>query len=105
MSKQTLEIKVPNGYELTGEYRSPREGEFYLNRVGLVSKCGSGVLVCLYPILRKKAPQKRSLWVNCYPKNNSDVYQDYAYSSKEQAYDNAAPGRIACVEVTYEVEG
>lgn len=32
--KQSIEIEVPEGYELTGEYRAPKVGDVYLNWSG-----------------------------------------------------------------------
>ena len=32
MPKQTIEIEVPEGYELTGEYRTAKTGDITLNR-------------------------------------------------------------------------
>jgi hypothetical protein len=32
-----LQVEVPKGYELTGEYRPPKKGEFYLNDGSMAS--------------------------------------------------------------------
>lgn len=44
-------------------------------------------------------PEKRSMWVNVYEKANNDV----CHSTKREADKNQVPGRIACIELTYEV--
>jgi hypothetical protein len=38
MAKQTLELEVPEGWELTGEYRFSRDGEHFLTSLGKVVK-------------------------------------------------------------------
>jgi len=46
---------VPSGFELTGEYRGPRAGEYFLSCNGDAHSCDIDCLA-RYPILRKLEP-------------------------------------------------
>jgi hypothetical protein len=55
MPKQTLQVEVPEGYELTGEFRVPESGELILmdgEAVGF-SKFTAPLISKWFPILRK----------------------------------------------------
>jgi hypothetical protein len=103
MSKQKLEVEVevPDGYKAVA-YRVPLANEWCLYQ-------GSPFLTSVdwdstNPrrarfILRKIEPEIRTMWVNAYPRPNSDGLHE----SKAAADRAACSNRIACVEVKYEV--
>lgn len=47
-----LQVKVPKGFELTGEYRTPKEGEYYLSDGGFAVAANT-YFVTRWLILRK----------------------------------------------------
>ena len=49
----TIKLNVPEGYELTGEYRTPRYADAYLTIIGNISGCRHFVKGSRF-ILRKK---------------------------------------------------
>lgn len=58
MDKETIKIEMnmpppPNGYEYTGEFRCPKNGEHFINNFGCVARADI-LSVNAFPILRKK---------------------------------------------------
>lgn len=53
MPKQTLELEVPEGWELTGEYRAPKPGDYFINSRGRVFDYCSTQLTTPKPIVRR----------------------------------------------------
>jgi hypothetical protein len=97
--KVTLEIdNIPAGYEATGEFRHPKEGDWFIDVYGDANNA-IGPVRGPRVILRKKPPEVRSVFVNVYPGNIGD----YGYSSKAEADTAAGRYRIACLELKYEV--
>jgi len=62
MPKQTIELCVPEGYELTGDYRKLNNGNSYLARGRAYVWTLDVVSDHEYPILRKVAPVRESRW-------------------------------------------
>ena len=54
LQSTTLSIEVPNGYELTGEFRIPRAGELWLGDAGSVEERSGDTCNFAHPILRRK---------------------------------------------------
>ena len=58
MTKSTVKVEMelpapPEGYEYTGEYRRPLEGEIHLDCAGVSKTATHDYVVSSYPILRK----------------------------------------------------
>ena len=74
-TKQTLELDVPEGYELTGEYRAPVRGEFFLAPYPPFAIASIGNTANIYAILRKKSEPLTIDW--------SHVSSEFNYLAKD----------------------
>ena len=97
MSKQTIYLEVPAGYEFTGEFRPVKKGELYLTDD--VQRCFTHISSPRL-ILRKNESERRIGWINIYDRENGP---DCVHGTKEEADLYTHCSRIACVRVTYEV--
>lgn len=65
MSKQKIEVEVPEGFEATGDFREPRVGESYIGIDGDVLRCNSSFCppaprIILKPV--KRIPKVGEVW-------------------------------------------
>lgn len=71
MTNQAVMIDVPEGYEVTGGYRTVKTGEYFLRATGPIYWEITGGSYIRYPILRKIAPRTKrvrfSVWVDLTP--------------------------------------
>lgn len=76
MSKQeiTITVDLPDGWEATGEFRNPAEGEAFISSSGeLVPFSNTGFSCSPRLILRRVEPKKESRWINIYSPTNADI--------------------------------
>lgn len=100
MAKQdfTITANIPDGWEPTGEYRCPREDEWYLYFPHCALQAGANFLVEQFLILRKIEPVRESWWMNVYP----PVDQLCQYDSRAQCTRSAAETAIGIIRIDYE---
>lgn len=79
----TITANIPEGWEPTGEYRCPREGEWYLYFPHCALQAKATFIFEQFLILRKIEPVRESRWRNVYPKDHSTYA--YYYKSYELA--------------------
>lgn len=101
MSKQTIEIEAPDGWELTGEYRRAMFHEHILHLCPLrASQVGQPMgSESEFLILRKIEPKRESRWMNIY---SVDSMTGSVFSNRSDCDKYASHTRKAVVRIDYE---